>query len=136
MMIIVLSVVLLLLSILHIVSITGEGVQQVGGDFGKAWLQSQDQVEKVETNRTNVTTDGLWSWGSVPKWHMLIDGRLEYLGAGMWFYPAFPINSTPIIENANLSAKNAPDFASPEMLNDPWMIAQVSGRPVLFRSVI
>ncbi|MDI9616109.1 MAG: hypothetical protein QFX31_01890 [Methanothrix sp.] len=134
--IIVMSVILLILSVPHVVSIPGGGAQQVGGGFGRAWLQSLEQMDKVEVNRTNATTEGLWSWGSVPKWHMLIDGRLEYMGSGMWFYPAFPTNSTPIIENASLSAKNAPDFTSPEMLNDPWMIAQVSGRPVLFRSVI
>ncbi|MCX8207049.1 MAG: hypothetical protein N3G75_04360 [Methanothrix sp.] len=134
--IIALTVTLLLLSGLQVVSVHGDGTQQVGGDFGKAWLQSLEQTERVETNMTNATTGGLWSWGSVPKWHMLIGGRLEYMGSGMWFYPAFPTNSTPIIENASLSAKNAPDFASPEMLDDPWMIAQVSGRPVLFRSVI
>ncbi|MDH7596464.1 MAG: hypothetical protein QHG98_01785 [Methanothrix sp.] len=134
--IIALAVVMLMLSVPPAVSITGEGTQQVGGGFGKAWLQSLELMESAGVNRTNTTADGLWSWGSVPKWHMLVGGRLEYMGSGAWFYPAFPTNSTPIIENASLSAKNAPDFASPEMLNDPWMIAQVSGRPVLFRSVI
>lgn len=134
--IIALAVILFVLSVLNVLSVPGVGTQQVGGDFGRAWLQSMEQVDNVETNRTNATTDGLWSWGSVPKWHMLVGGRLEYMGSGMWFYPAFPANSTPIIENASLSAKNAPDFASPEMLNDPWMIAQVSDRPVLFRSLL
>ncbi|MCQ8903810.1 MAG: hypothetical protein NQU42_06950 [Methanothrix sp.] len=129
-------IVMLFISVPQVVSITGDGAQQVGGDFGKAWLQSLEQMESVGVNRTIAATDGLWSWGSVPKWHMLVGGRLEYMGSGVWFYPAFPTNSTPIIENASLSAKNAPDFASPEMLNDPWMIAQVSGRPVLFRSLI
>jgi len=131
-----LTVTMLVLSVMYVISVHGEDTQQVGGDFGRAWLQGMGQVDMSGMNRTNATTDGLWSWGSVPKWHMLIDGRLEYMGSGMWFYPAFPTNSTPIIENASLSAKNAPDFASPEMVNDPWMIAQVSGRPVLFRSVI
>lgn len=130
--IIALTVILFVIPVLHAVAVPGDGAQQVGGDFGKAWLQS---LEPFEANRTNATTSGLWSWGSVPKWHMLVGGRLEYMGSSMWFYPAFPTNSTPIIENASLSARNAPDFASPEMLNDPWMIAQVSGRPVLFRSL-
>lgn len=134
--IIALTVILFVISLLHVVAVPGWGVQQVGGDFGRAWLQSLEQMERVETNRTNATTDGLWSWGSIPKWHTLVGGRLEYMGSGMWFYPAFPTNSTPIIENASLSAKNAPDFASPEMVNDPWMISQISGRPVLFRSLI
>lgn len=125
---------ILLVFVLALAVVVGDAQQQLSGAFGRSLLQSMEEERGDRMNETQAS--GLWSWGSVPKWHMLIGGKLEYMGVGMWFYPAFPSNNTPIIENASLTAKNAPDFASPEMLNDPWMIAQVSGRPVLFRSLI
>ncbi|NYT01768.1 MAG: hypothetical protein GKC10_03285 [Methanosarcinales archaeon] len=101
---------------------------QVGGDFGKSWLdQYGDEpviLDKPET---------LWTWGSIPKGQMLIGGKLEPIGDLAIFYPAFPVNNTPLYLNRT-ELRGATDLASPYLTSDPFFVAQTTGQPIILRT--
>jgi hypothetical protein len=50
------------------------GYQNVGGDFGKTWLNNLNasNPKPVENN-----SGSLWSWGSAPKGSLIFNGQLE-----------------------------------------------------------
>jgi hypothetical protein len=107
----------------------------VGGEFGKRWLNSSGSKNVVQER-----SGGLWTWGSVPKGQMLMNGTLEPIGTSTWYYPFFPASSSPIILNASspiIDATPFPtsDFSSRSPLEDPWFVAQITGHPVVFRTM-
>ena len=60
--------------------------QQVGGDFGKAWIskfQAQNNKTADQGNNNNTT---LWGWGTVPKGKVLAGGKLVDAPNGTWLY--------------------------------------------------
>jgi hypothetical protein len=69
-----------------VVPSSGSGkVQQVGGDFGKAWISNfQAQNPKPAAQGKNNTT--LWGWGSVPRGKELVGGKLVDAPNGTWLY--------------------------------------------------
>ncbi len=106
----------------------------VGGTFGENWL--------VQYGNKNVVkqSSGLWSWGVIPKGQMLSNGKLTELGPATLIYPAFPTSTTPIIYNATspsemIRSLNASQISNPLISEDPWVVAQTSDRPVLFRNL-
>jgi hypothetical protein len=101
---------------------------QIGGDYGKNWL-----VNNGDRSVVREPSGDLWSWGTVPKGQYLTNGVLESIGASTIYYPSFLENSTPIVLNstANLAGYFPPDFSSPDFLDDPWFLAQLTGRPVI-----
>lgn len=105
----------------------------VGGDFGRSWLDQHGDKSVVSQGKA-----GLWDWGGAPKGYQLIGGKLYPAGSDttpQWYYPYFMTNATPIVINKStlLTDKNyiPLDFLSPDFVNDPWVLAQISGRPVL-----
>jgi hypothetical protein len=108
---------------------------QVGGDFGRSWLNSYGSKTAAEE-----LSSGLWTWGAVPKGQVLVNGTLEPMGTSTWYYPSFPENSSPIILNSTSPAIDAVSFplsdsGSPYLLEDPWFVAQMTGHPVMFRTM-
>jgi hypothetical protein len=103
----------------------------VGGDYGRSWLNEN----KNATQSSNVTKNDsdLWSWGSVPKGQMLVDGKLEVIGDRMYFAPAFALDMigvSPVKFNSTLNKTSPQDMLSPFIISDPWFDAQSRGRPV------
>jgi hypothetical protein len=93
--------------------------QNVGGDFGKSWLQQHGTQPNVAQNTT-----ALWNWGNLPKGYAIYNGQLIPPGAGpVWYYPgAFINNNTPIITNSTALARTG---------TDPWTLAELTGQPVV-----
>jgi hypothetical protein len=100
------------------------GFQSVGEDFGSSWL------EKYGTKpiSTLEIANNLWNWGAAPKGFKLHNGTLYPPGTEpQWYYPNSYTDYAPIIINRTDSSK----FQAPTSLNvDPWLLAQLSGRPV------
>jgi len=100
------------------------GFQSVGEDFGTSWL------EKYGTKpiSTLEIANNLWNWGSAPKGFVLRNGTLYPPGTEpQWYYPNSFTDYTPIIINRTDSSK----FQAQNYLDvDPWLLAQLSGRPV------
>ncbi len=105
---------------------------QVGGNYGMAWLNQTGNLPPASQ------AAGLWSWGTIPKGHSLVGGKLKTDVGGVLIYPAFPANDTPIVLNAmtpgqGINASNLSTLGDPNLYEDPWTVAQTSDRPVLFR---
>ena len=95
----------------------------VGGEYGASWLKEHGEEPKIEETRNN-----LWNWGSAPKGFEIYNGTVYPPGyAPSWYHPYYAANSTPIIINSN--AGNGQQTADNTGL-DPWLTAQLSGRPV------
>ncbi|MDM7935725.1 MAG: hypothetical protein QUS08_10095 [Methanothrix sp.] len=109
--------------------IQAHGFQNVGEDFGLAWLEQHGTrpVSAVEIQ------NNLWDWGGTPKGYRIIDGVLYPPGYGPeWYYPTLPTSGSPIVVN-NTQVANyiSPNLrSSPSVYSDPWLMAQLSGRPV------
>jgi hypothetical protein len=58
--------------------------QQVGGDFGKAWISNFQAQNTKPAAQTNNST--LWGWGSVPKGKELVGGKLVNAPNTTWLY--------------------------------------------------
>lgn len=106
----------------------------VGGDYGRAWLMNYGSKNIV------AQSTGLWDWGIIPKGHVLSNGKLTELGSVTLIYPAFPTDPNPIILNVTMPIQaitsfNATQLNNPALWEDPWTIAQINGRPVLYRSL-
>jgi len=106
----------------------------VGGDYGRTWLTNY--------GNKNITPQatGLWDWGIIPKGQILSNGRLTELGSAILIYPAFPTNLNPIVLNETtptqmITSFNATQINNPALWEDPWTIAQMSERPVLYRTL-
>lgn len=105
---------------------------QVGGDYGRSWLTNFGDRSVVRE-----PSGGLWSWGATPKGQFLSNGTLEPIGTSTIYYPAFTEEQRPLLINRtnNLNAGYFPqDFTSPYFMDDPWIIAQITGRPVVLRT--
>jgi hypothetical protein len=60
--------------------------QEVGGDFGKAWISNfQAQNPKSAAQTDNST---LWGWGTIPKGKALVGGKLVDAPNSTWLYNA------------------------------------------------
>lgn len=90
----------------------------VGEDFGKSWIQQHGTQPNATENKTS-----LWSWGNAPKGYAIYNGKPIPPGSGpQWYYPSQTTNNTPIITNS--TALNS-------MYQDPWVLAQFTGQPVM-----
>jgi hypothetical protein len=103
--------------------------QDVGGDFGKSWLQQHG----VQPSSAVETQNSLWNWGNAPKGYMFSDGDVIPPGYGtQWYYPGLVVNSTPIIINKTAMASN--NYLLPNLQlsipEDAWLLSQLTGRPV------
>ena len=101
--------------IAHVAALTS---QNVGEDFGKSWLQEHG----TQPNTTQNTTS-LWSWGNAPKGYTIYNGKPIPPGSGpQWYFPGQITNNTPLVTNS--TALNG-------MYQDPWVLAEFTGRPVM-----
>jgi hypothetical protein len=102
------------------------GFQSVGEDFGATWL------EKYGTKPTSTLeiANNLWNWGTAPKGFKLYNGTLYPPGTEpQLYYPNSYTDYAPIIINRTDSSY----FQAPTSSGmDPWLLAQLSGRPVAF----
>jgi hypothetical protein len=57
--------------------------QEVGGDFGKAWI-SNFQAQNPKSAQTDNST--LWDWGTIPKGKALVGGKLVDAPNSTWLY--------------------------------------------------
>ena len=58
--------------------------QEVGGDFGKAWISNVQAQNNKTAEQGNNTT--LWGWGTVPKGKALVGGKIVDAPNGTWLY--------------------------------------------------
>jgi hypothetical protein len=100
------------------------GFQSVGEDFGTAWLENYG----TKPISTLEIANSLWDWGTAPKGFALHNGTLYPPGTEpQWYYPNSYTDFNPIIINRTESNK----FQAPTSFDvDPWLLAQLSGRPV------
>jgi hypothetical protein len=100
------------------------GFQNVGEDFGSSWLEKYG-TQPISTMETH---NNLWNWGNAPKGFELFNGTLYPPGyQPQWYYPGAATDSTPIvINNTGSNSLQTPNYLSV----DPWLMAQLSGRPV------
>ncbi|HNX09236.1 MAG TPA: hypothetical protein PKL29_03895 [Methanothrix sp.] len=99
------------------------GYQDVGGNYGSSWLENYGTMPVS----TLETANDLWSWGKAPKGYTLMNGTAYPPGtAPQWYYPYSYADSAPIIINKSDSRyeQSSSNYA------DPWLLAQLSGRPV------
>jgi len=103
----------------------------VGGEWGRSWLNNNGDKNVVKQ-----PGGGLWSWGTIPKGQYLSNGTLQPIGVATVFFPSFAESSVPLMINrtTNLNGYFPPDFNSPYFMDDPWMISQITGRPVVYRT--
>jgi hypothetical protein len=109
-------------------------VQSVGEDFGRSWLEKYGKKQVTSEGPEN-----LWSWGGAPKGYAVSGGKLyPYSSLDQWYYPNFMASPSPIIINRTqvINDQNyiSPDFLSPDFISDPWLLAQITGRPVVIRA--
>ncbi len=120
--------VLITFAFLVLIALSGSAynAQNFGGDFGRSWLQQHGAMPST-ANANN----SLWNWGSAPKGYTVSNGNLYSTVYGPeWYYPDFMTNSTPIVINGT-SVNNA-NYISPNfMYEDPWILAQITGQPVI-----
>jgi len=100
------------------------GFQSVGEDFGTSWLEKYGTMPISTLEIAN----NLWNWGSAPKGFKLHNGTLYPPGTEpQWYYPNSFTDYTPIIINRTDSSNLQSPYSSDV---DPWLLAQLSGRPV------
>lgn len=58
--------------------------QEVGGDFGKSWINNFQAQNSKTADQGNNTT--LWGWGSKPKGKALVGGKLVDAPNTTWLY--------------------------------------------------
>lgn len=108
-------------------------MQSVGEDYGKTWLAQHSN--KFVTSSTDNTND-LWGWGGKPRGYEVFQGKLySLLSPTELYYPGLMTNTTPIYVNGTALLRNQwylyPNYMSPEFLGDPWLLAQMTDRPVV-----
>lgn len=100
------------------------GFEDVGGDFGSTWLEKYGTRAPSTFDNPN----SLWDWGNAPKGFALRNGTLYPPGtAPQWYYPFIITDYSPIVLNRS-------ELTNPQLENlyttDPWLLAQLTGRPV------
>ncbi len=108
-------------------------MKNVGEDFGKTWLAQYSN--KFVTSSTNNSND-LWEWGGKPLGYEVFQGKLyPLLSPTELYYPGFITNTTPIYVNGTALMRNQwylyRDYMSPDFISDPWLLAQMTDRPVM-----
>ncbi|MDM7911499.1 MAG: hypothetical protein QUS09_00210 [Methanotrichaceae archaeon] len=113
-------------------------MQSVGGEFGQNWLTQYSN--KFVTASSNNTND-LWKWGGKPRGYDVFQGKLySLLAPTEIYYPGFVTNTTPIFVNGTALMRNqrflywdyiAPDYMASGFMSDPWLLAQMTERPVV-----
>jgi hypothetical protein len=97
----------------------------VGGDYGSKWLNNYGSMPI----KTFETPNDLWNWGNVPKGYQLINGTAYPPGTvPQWYYPISFADYTPIVIN---KTKSSNPMTANSYEADPWLLAQLSGRPVV-----
>jgi len=100
------------------------GYQNVGGDYGSTWLSNYGTMPISTLEEAN----NLWNWGNAPKGYTLRNGTVYPPGtAPQWYYPYSYSDTTPIIINKTQSSYFQ---TSDSYYADPWLLAQLTGRPV------
>jgi len=116
-----LAVLCLLLGLMG--TMPSHGYLDVGSEFGASWLEKYGTMPSSTLEAQN----NLWNWGSSPKGYSLINGTLYPPGtAPQWYYPASLSSVMPIVINQSESRNLQSTYAGV----DPWLLAQLSGRPV------
>jgi hypothetical protein len=112
-------------------------MQNVGEDYGRTWLTQYSN--KFVTTSSNNTND-LWKWGGEPRGYEVFQGRLyPLLSPAELYYPGFITNSTPIFLNGTAYMRDQrymylnyiPPYTSPNSVTDPWLLAQMTDRPIV-----
>jgi hypothetical protein len=98
--------------------------EDVGGDFGSKWLENYG----TRTSSTFESPNSLWDWGNAPKGFALRNGTLYPPGtAPQWYYPFMVTDYNPIVLNrTELTNSQLGGLYT----TDPWLLAQLTGRPV------
>ena len=111
------------ISLMIIFPQSAQSFLDVGGEYGASWLKEHGEEPKIEETRNN-----LWNWGSAPKGFEIYNGTVYPPGyAPSWYHPYYAANSTPIIiNNTAVNGQQVAEYAG----LDPWLTAQLSGRPV------
>jgi len=123
----------LLILILFLLTLTtAAAYQQISGEFGQKWI-SDFKAQNPETQSSNLEND-LWDWGSKPHGKDLQNGKLvdentsSAMRAALNWMQAMNY-SNPVIMN---SSKPYGSFQSNGLVSDdPWILAQQLGRPVI-----
>jgi hypothetical protein len=113
-------------------------MQSVGGEFGQTWLTQYSN--KFVTASSNNTND-LWKWGGKPRGYDVYQSKLyPLLAPTEVYYPGFITNTTPIFVNGTALMRSqrllyldymAPDYMTSGFVSDPWLLAQMTERPVM-----
>lgn len=125
----------IILSILALLAVstaaTGAEPVNIGGDFGQSWLKN---LPYQPTASTEDDGSGLWSWGGVPTGTKVVNGTLEPVDnntdevdfAGIAWLGEEPLGPPTYINNSGAPV----DFMYPFYSDDPWILAQHTGRVV------
>ncbi len=111
---------------------TATAYQQISGEFGQKWI-SDFKTQNPDTQPSDLKND-LWDWGSKPHDKDLQDGKLVDANTSTAMQAALnwmhAMNySNPVIMN---SSKPYGNFQSNRLVSDdPWILAQQLGRPVI-----
>jgi hypothetical protein len=102
----------------------------VGGDFGQSWLKNLPY--QPETSDSD--SAGLWDWGGVPRGKEVVKGTLQPEDNGtdeVDFSGITWLGEEPIGPPSRINYTGAPvDFMYPFYSDDPWILAQHTGRVV------
>lgn len=110
----------------------------ISGTYGRAWLENYGNKNIVQNSSS------LWDWGHIPLGNILQNGKLTSIGNSgiptVLYNPAFPTNTTPILQNKSLMASgysglSPKDLGSPYITEDPWFAAQAIGQPILYQTI-
>jgi hypothetical protein len=103
----------------------------VGGDFGQSWLKSLPYQPETSTEDAG---SGLWSWGGVPTGMKVVNGTLQPVdnNTDVIDYAGIEwLGSEPLGPPSYINYTGAPvDFMYPFYSDDPWILAQHTGRVV------
>ncbi|KQC15919.1 MAG: hypothetical protein APR56_11385 [Methanosaeta sp. SDB] len=102
----------------------------VGGDFGQSWLKNMPYQPEITDNNPA----SLWDWGGAPRGKEVVKGTLqpEDNGTGEVDFSGITwLGEEPIGPPSRINYTGAPvDFMYPFYSDDPWILAQHTGRVV------
>jgi hypothetical protein len=129
---------LVVLILLLLTLATATNYQQVGGEFGQNMI---DEFKTEDQAWASPNSNGtLWDWGSVPKGKSIQDGKPidanftpAMLAALNWMQAMG--YSNPVIMNSTNPHGNFSQTIG-QVSDDPWMMAQHLGRPVMANNTL